>query len=174
MAAQELKKLLFDTPLLKFNYLSIGLQHLPTQQSTSIMSCLEWQKTFISEEYARYDPIRLSMMNANRTDHFVYSETPASISRFGREIMQARHKMGIKDGIAFTFDINENIHAVMNLGTDSQSINLNTFIRKNRGYIDRLFEKGMKIFLNYGDNAIIPLISDDTQLALSSQLSHHR
>ena len=173
-AAQELQKLLLQPELNEFSYLSIGIQHVPTKQSTSIMSCEEWQRKFINENYAPYDPIRLSMMLAEKTDLFVYNEIPSSISRFGREVMQARSKLGIKDGVAFTVSMKNKIHAVMNLGTDSNNINLNRFILHNKSTIDQIFYKGMEVFLSYGDKAIRPLLSDDTQSALSSRLERHK
>lgn len=81
----------------EIDYFAIGLQKNKCKSSISLMSRPEWQKHFITNQYAAYDPIRKVALNTKR-NLIPFSEIDF-VDSFGAEIMRQRALMGIKNGI---------------------------------------------------------------------------
>src|SRR5437870_2607310 len=86
-----------DVP--QIDYFAIGVQNIFLKKSASIMSLPEWQKIFVVNNYADYDPLRRATLCTKRN---IISFTEIDyIDNFGKEIMHQRSLMGIKNGVVF-------------------------------------------------------------------------
>lgn len=81
----------------KIDYFAIGIQNIFTKNSLSLMSNSDWQKKFVNENYANYDPIRRATLCTER--NFIPFGEIDYIDNFGKEIMRQRALFGIKNGI---------------------------------------------------------------------------
>lgn len=115
----------------EIDYIAIGMQCMATKQSTSIMSNSEWQSHFIKQNYAPYDPLRLTALNTERT--LIPFKSLESQTKLGKTIMEERARMGIKDGIMIVAR-QEQFNYVITLGTGYNSFDPYDFLvhyRKN-------------------------------------------
>lgn len=81
----------------QIDYFAIGVQNLNSRKSTSIMSLPEWQKIFVTNNFADYDPLRRATLFTKR-NLIPFTEIDY-IDNFGKEIMRQRSLIGIKNGI---------------------------------------------------------------------------
>jgi len=81
----------------QIDYFAIGIQNCVTKKSISLMSRQEWQKHFVLNQYAEFDPIRRVTFNTKR-NMIPFNEIDF-LDNHGKEIMRQRALMGIKNGI---------------------------------------------------------------------------
>ena len=81
----------------QIDYFAIGVQSVFSMKSISIMSLPEWQRFFVANEYAKFDPFRRATLYTRR-NYIPFNEIDFCDS-LGKEIMRQRQNMGIKNGI---------------------------------------------------------------------------
>ena len=79
------------------DYVAIGVQDTIHRTSTSMMSRLDWQKTFYKLNLAAYDPVRKASFNTN-SKIFAFDELDYQDSH-GEEVMKQRKLHGIENGL---------------------------------------------------------------------------
>ena len=138
-----------DVP--QIDYFAIGIQNVSAKKSISLMSLPEWQKHFIENEYADYDPIRRVTLHTKR-NLIPFSEIDC-LDNFGKEIMQKRASMGIKDGIILMQRFAK-FNYMITLGTHFSKFDAFSFIKRYHDKIHvlksdliHLIEKDAKNFL---------------------------
>ncbi|TAK73870.1 MAG: hypothetical protein EPO11_07745 [Gammaproteobacteria bacterium] len=117
----------------QIDYFAIGIQNTVIKRSISLMSLPEWQKHFVDNHYANFDPVRRISLYTKRNlipfceiDH---------LDNFGKEIMQQRKNMGIKDGIILMQRFPK-FNFMITLGTGFSKFNAFDFIKR---YHDSIF-----------------------------------
>jgi len=119
----------------QIDYLAIGVQTLRTKKSTSIMSLPEWQKTFVSNNYADSDPLRRAALFTKR--NIIPFNEIDYIDNFGKEIMHQRSLMGIKNGIVLMQRLPKHSYMIT-LGTGYSKFDPYDFIKRYHDKIDFL------------------------------------
>ncbi|KTD08530.1 autoinducer binding domain-containing protein [Legionella jamestowniensis] len=117
----------------QIDYFAIGIQNTLTSQSTSLMSLTEWQKHFIDNNYANYDPIRRVTLHTNRK--IIPFDEVDFVDNFGKEIMRQRAKMGISNGIIF-MERFKKFNYMITFGTGYSNFDSFNFIKR---YHDKIF-----------------------------------
>jgi hypothetical protein len=117
----------------EIDYFAIGIQHISSKKSISLMSRSEWQDLFVKNNYAPFDPVRKAMLFSKRTI-IPFSELDYC-SSFGKEIMRQRTKEGIKDGIILIKKADE-YNTILTLGTGYSSFDAYDFLKKHHDKIE--------------------------------------
>lgn len=91
------------------------------------MSLPEWQKHFSNNQYAEFDPIRRSTLLTKR--NLISFNEIDFVDNFGKEIMQKRKMMGIKNGIVLVQRFPE-FNYMITPGTGFSKFNHFDFIRR--------------------------------------------
>ncbi len=110
----------------QIDYFAVGIQNTKSKTSISLMSSSEWQKYFIENEAAAYDPLRKAALTSNR--NFICFDEIDFLDSRGKEIMHARRKMGIKNGIIL-MERFPNFNYMITLGTSFSSFSPYYFIK---------------------------------------------
>jgi hypothetical protein len=116
----------------QIDYFAIGIQNLVTKKSISLMSLPEWQKHFVTNKYADYDPVRRVTLYTKR--NLIPFREIDFVDNFGKEIMRQRAMMGIKDGIILMQRFPK-FNYMITLGTDFSKFDAFDFIKR---YHDRI------------------------------------
>lgn len=130
----------------QIDYFAIGIQNLELRKSISLMSQPEWQKMFVANCFADYDPIRSAALFTKR--NFIPFAEIDCIDNFGKEIMRQRSKMGIKNGIVLMQRFPKHSYMIT-LGTGYSGFDSYEFIKR---YHDKIC---------YIKNDLISLIKKD-------------
>ena len=119
------------------DYLAIGIQDTVNQKSTSLMSNVEWQKTFKNLNFAPYDPIRKAALNSKTT---VFSfEDVNHQDLMGSEVMRQRKKHQIENGLVL---VRRNLghNFMMTLGTGFKNFQSHKFFLDYRESTYKIFD----------------------------------
>jgi hypothetical protein len=116
----------------QIDYFAIGVQNHVTKKSISIMSSAEWQKHFTENQYADCDPIRKATLYTKR--NFIPFCEIDFVDNFGKEIMNQRSRMGIKNGIIL-MERFPKFNYMVTLGTGFSNFDSFDFIKR---YHDRI------------------------------------
>ncbi len=111
----------------QIDYFAIGIQNHVTKKSISLMSLPEWQKHFIDNQYADYDPIRKATLYTKR--NFIPFCEIDFVDTFGKEIMNQRSRMGIRNGIIL-MERFPKFNYMITLGTGFSNFDSFDFIKK--------------------------------------------
>ena len=132
-----------DIPFI--DYVAVGIQNLRNKESTSLMSCKEWQTYFSDNNFAEYDPIRRAVLYSTNTiltfDNIEFG-TP-----LGTEIMKQRSKFDIKNGIILVTRYATH-NCMVTLATGYKNFNSYDFLIKNKSNLKlvvRDLEKIVKV-----------------------------
>src|SRR3990167_709622 len=117
----------------QIDYFAIGLQNIVTKKSISLMSLPEWQKHFMDNQYADYDPVRRITLYTKR--NLIPFHEIDFVDNFGKEIMQQRKMIGIKNGIVLMQRFAK-FNYMITLGTSFSKFDAFDFIKK---YHDRVY-----------------------------------
>jgi hypothetical protein len=126
---------LLDIP--QIDYFAIGVQNLITKKSISVMSRQEWQKHFVKNQYANYDPIRRVALSTKR--NLIPFNEIDFVDNFGKEIMRQRAMMEIKNGIVLMQRFPE-FNYIITLGTNFSQFDAFAFIKQYHDKIALLKE----------------------------------
>lgn len=118
------------------DYFAVGIQDILTRKSISLMSRIEWQKTFVDNHYAENDPIRKTVLNTRR--NFISLDDIDFFDNFGKEIMRQRALMGIKTGLVFV-EKEAQFNLMITLGSEYSKFDTFKFIQNN--YTKMMFLK---------------------------------
>lgn len=142
----------------QIDYFAIGIQHIATKKSISIMSSLEWQNQFITNNYVDFDPLRKATLHTKRTIiPFVEIDF---IDNFGKEIMQQRAKMGIGNGIIL-MERFPKYNYMITLGTGFKKFDAYDFLKQ---YHDKIA---------FVKSDLIGLVAVDSEIFLGDLLLTH-
>jgi hypothetical protein len=86
----------------------------------------EWQKIFVENQFAEFDPVRRSSLNTRR-DIIPFNQIDFCDS-FGKEIMRQRRLIGIRDGIVFMKRFRK-YNYILTLGTGFSRFDAFDFIK---------------------------------------------
>ena len=111
----------------QIDYFAIGVQNNVTKKSISIMSSAEWQKHFTENQYADCDPIRKATLYTKR--NFIPFCEIDFVDNFGKEIMNQRSRMGIKNGIILMERLPK-FNYMITLGTGFSNFDSFDFIKR--------------------------------------------
>lgn len=134
------------------DYCAIGIQHPISGKSISLMSRPEWQHHFIYNNYANSDPIRKSVLHSQRT--IIPISEIDHVDNFGKEIMQARKKMGIIDGLILV-DREEKYNYMITLATGYNKFDYLEFIQKYSSCI-KLIKRDLIEIINADAQEFLP------------------
>lgn len=137
----------------QIDYFAIGIQNHITKKSISLMSLTEWQKFFVNNQYATYDPLRKITLYTKR--NLIPFDQIDYVDNFGKEIMRQRSKFGIKNGIILMQRF-EKYNYMITLGTAFSKFDGFDFIKRYHDKIHlikkdfiQLIEKDARKFLTY-------------------------
>jgi hypothetical protein len=119
------------------DYFAIGIQDPINVKSASLMSRLEWQKTFYSMGFAQYDPIRLTALNSKK--NFFSFDSISCLSSIGSEVMLQRKKHQMRNGIV-VMDRRKTHNYMLTLATDYKEFNGPDFFLKYHADIFRILK----------------------------------
>jgi hypothetical protein len=136
----------------QIDYFAIGVQNLITKKSTSLMSRQEWQKHFIDNQYASYDPIRRVALSTKRS--LIPINEIDFVDNFGKEIMRQRAIMGIKNGIVLMQRFPE-FNYIITLGTNFSKFDAFVFIKQYHDKIALLKEDLIRIIERDAKNLLL-------------------
>ena len=111
----------------QIDYFAIGVQNSVTKQSISLMSLPEWQKVFVANQFAEFDPVRRASLNTQR--NIIPFNEMDFCDNFGKEIMKQRKLIGISDGIIFMKRFKK-YNYIMTLGTAFSRFEAYEFIKR--------------------------------------------
>ncbi len=138
-----------DVP--EIDYFAIGIQNILENKSISLMSNQEWQKKFIENQYANFDPVRSAALCTSR-NVLPFNEIDF-LNNFGKEIMHQRALLGIKSGIIL-MERFDKFNYMITLGTAFSKFDAFDFIKRYHDKIllikrdlIHLVEKDAKNFL---------------------------
>jgi len=121
----------------QIDYFAIAIQDPINLRSASMMSRLEWQKTFKAMNFAEYDPIRTAVLNTNRS--VFYFDEVDHLNTLGNEIMLQRKKHEMRNGIVLV-DRQGTNNYMMTLATDYRAFEGKDFLLKHRAELARIFK----------------------------------
>ncbi len=116
----------------QIDYFAVGIQRNFDKKSISLMSLPEWQKYFLENNYANYDPVRRSALYSKR--NFIPFQEIDHMDNFGKEIMKKRAAMGIKNGIILMQRF-PRFNYIVTLGTGFSKFNAFDFLNL---YLDKI------------------------------------
>lgn len=129
------------------DYVAIGVQDTIHKTSTSMMSRLDWQKTFRSMDLAEYDPVRKASFST-RSKMFAFDELDYQNS-YGKEVMRQRRRHEIENGLVIMQrSLGHNF--MLTLATGYKNFTPHRFFVENHQAIYRMF------------NDLITLVSPST------------
>jgi len=153
------KKTFFDyidsLDIPQIDYFAIGVQNVSTKKSISLMSRQEWQKHFVLNQYAEYDPVRRVTLHTKR--NLIPFNEIDFLDNYGKEIMHQRALMDIKNGIVL-MERFPKFNYMITLGTGFSKFDAFDFLKR---YHD-------KIWLIKRD--LISLIEKDTNHFLPPEI----
>ena len=121
----------------EIDYFAIGVQEVTLKKSISLMSRVEWQKTFTENHFAIHDPIRIATLN---TKHTVFTfDDVDHVNSGGAAIMLERKKYGIRHGIVL-MDRKASHNYMLTLATAYSKFKEKDFLVKNRANLKRIFK----------------------------------
>lgn len=149
------KKTFFDyidsLDIPQIDYFAIGVQNVITKKSISLMSREEWQKHFVLNQYAEYDPIRRVTLHTKR--NIIPFNEIDFLDNYGKEIMRQRVLMDIKSGIIL-MERFAKFNYMITLGTGFSKFDAYDFIKRYHDKISilkknliQLIEKDVNKFL---------------------------
>lgn len=149
------KKTFFDyidsLDIPQIDYFAIGVQNVAIKKSISLMSRQEWQKHFVLNQYAEYDPIRRVTLHTKR--NLIPFNEIDFLDNYGKEIMRQRTLMGIKSGIIL-MERFAKFNYMITLGTGFSKFDAYDFIKRYHDKISilkkdliQLIEKDVNNFL---------------------------
>lgn len=141
---------LLDIP--QIDYFAIGVQNLITKKSISVMSKPEWQKHFVDNQYANYDPIRRVALSTNR-NLIPFNEIDFG-DNFGKEIMRQRAIMEIRNGIVL-MQRSPKFNYMITLGTNFSQFDVFTFIKQYHDKIALLKQDLIRIVERDAKNLLL-------------------
>lgn len=118
------------------DYFAMGVQDVLHRNSTSLMSNLDWQKTFKTNQFSEHDPLRLAVLDTQR--NFICFKDIDHINSLGSEIMNQRKKHFISDGIVIV-DRRLSHNYMMTLATNYTKFEAADFYLKNYASIHKIF-----------------------------------
>lgn len=141
----------------QIDYFAIGIQNALARSSISLMSNADWQRQFVSNQYAVHDPIRRVTLCTER--NFIPFDEIDYVNNFGKEIMRQRALFDIKNGIILMKRFS-NYSYMITLGTGFSRFDGFEFIQR---YHDRV---------RLIQTDFIKLVERDMQGFLPSKLIH--
>ena len=117
----------------QIDYFAIGMQNMVNKRSISLMSLPEWQKHFVDNQYADYDPLRRATLYTKRK--LIPFHEIDFVDNFGKKIMQQRTVMGIKNGIILVRRFPK-FNYMITFGTGFSKFDAFDFIKR---YHDRIY-----------------------------------
>lgn len=124
------------------DYFAIGIQDVLHKESASLMSRVEWQRTFKALEFASHDPVRIASLNS-QSNFFCFDEID-HIDKLGNKIMLERKRYGIRNGIVL-MNRGVSYNYMLTLATDYRQLNGNEFFLEYNDSIVRVFNDLIKI-----------------------------
>lgn len=124
------------------DYVAIGVQDTIHKTSTSMMSRLDWQKTFRSLQLADSDPVRKASFNTT-AKMFAFDELDYQDS-CGKEVMRQRRRHDIENGLVL-MDRNLGCNFMLTLATGYKNFLPYRFFIDNNQAIDRIFQDLKKL-----------------------------
>lgn len=119
------------------DYFAIAIQDPVNLRSASMMSRVEWQKTFKTMNYADHDPIRTAVLNTNRS--IICFDEVDHLNTLGNEIMLQRKKHEMRNGVVLV-DRRGTNNYMMTLATDYRAFQAKEFLLKHRVELARVFK----------------------------------
>jgi|GEM_PF-958719 len=123
-----------DMPII--DYFAIGVQDRIHKKSASLMSRLDWQKTFRSLNLANHDPVRKASFNTN-AKIFTFDELDFQDSA-GKEVMRQRRLHDIENGIVVMRRLLGH-NFMLTLATGYKNFEPYKFLIDNHDSINRIF-----------------------------------
>lgn len=121
----------------EIDYFAIGIQNTINRESASVMSRLEWQKTFKALNFAPYDPLRKAALQTHRS--IIFIDELDCLDSLGKEIMRQRKLYEIDKGIV-VMDRHLTYNYMLTLGTHYSKFDSQAFYLKYYAQIKHIFE----------------------------------
>lgn len=118
------------------DYFAIGMQDTINLNSTSLISRIEWQKTFSAMHFAKHDPVRIAALNSKRKV-FCFDDIDY-LDSLGNEIMRQRTRYGISNGIVI-MDRRVSHNYMLTLATDYSKFSGHDFFIQHHSDLKRIF-----------------------------------
>lgn len=118
------------------DYIAIGIQSTITQESASIMSRIEWQKTFKALNFAPFDPLRKAALHSQR--NLILMDELDYVDNLGKEIMRQRKFHEIDKGLV-VMERHLTYNYMLTLATHYSKFDSRAFYFKYKPQICELF-----------------------------------
>ena len=114
-------------PLL--DYVAIGVQDTVHKKSTSLMSNTDWQNEFAYQNYAAYDPVRLTALHSS-CNFFTFDQVICT-NNSAKEVMLQRRRHGIESGFVL-LERSLGYNYMITLGTGYKNFNAAKYYSENK------------------------------------------